>query len=181
MRAFSFPILIACGLVVAVLCLAGCQPVGEPEPAEDTAAEEAPAQDDEAAIRSLADRYVSGWANGDAVAIASLYASDGDLVGVEGRVHKGRSEVEGRLAEDFEAIFNGTQISITTDSVRFLEPGVAITDGSFEVTGITGPDGAAADPLKGLYSNVVVKEGGEWALKSVRPMVPQTAPSESDE
>ena len=48
-------------------------------------------------------------------------------------------------------------ISIETITVRFLEPTVAIADGTFEITGITGPDGSAAPSLKGLFSNLKVK------------------------
>lgn len=179
MRAFSVPMLIAYCLAAAILGVVACQPAGEPETTAEPAAEETTAADDEAAIRALGDRYASAWADGDAAAAANLYASDGDLVQVDGRVHKGRAEIQAALAGDLEGVFKGTQISIATESVRFLEPAVAMMDGSFEITGITGPDGAAADPLRGLFSNVGVKEGGTWTLKCVRAMVPLPAPLES--
>jgi uncharacterized protein (TIGR02246 family) len=182
MRAFPYPLLMACCLGAGLLSVGGCQPGGEQETMEEEpAAEEPSGMDDEAAIRALADAYTAGWANGDAAAVASLYAPEGDLVGVEGRVHKGRAAVQARLAEDFSGVFKGTQIAITTESIRFLNPTTAIVDGTFEISGITGADGAAAPPLKGLYSDLVMKEGGDWLLEAVRPMVPQAAPApESD-
>jgi uncharacterized protein (TIGR02246 family) len=180
MRAFSYPLLMAC--CAGLLSLGGCQPQGEPETTEEEpAAEEPTGMDDEAAIRSLADRYTAGWADGDAAAIASLFGADGDLVGVEGRVSKGRAAVQARLAEDFEGMFKGTQIAITIESIRFLEPTIAIVDGTFEISGITGADGAAAPPLKGLYSNLVEKEGGDWLFEAVRPMVPQAVAAAASE
>lgn len=179
MRAISIPMLIAYCLAAGILSLAGCQPAGEPETTGEPAAEATTAADDEAAIRAIGDSYASAWADGDAAAVANLYASDGDSVGVDGRFLKGRAEIQAALAEDLEGFFKGTQISITTDSVRFLEPSVAMMDGSFEITGITGPDGAAADPLRGLFSNIGVKEGGTWTLGCVRAMVPLPAPLES--
>ncbi len=138
------------------------------EPAADTTAD-----DDEAAIRSLTDGYATAWSAADAATITSYYASNGDLIGVEGRVSKGHEEIEARVTDDFSGMFSGTQITINTDSVRFLEPGVAITNGSFEVTGIKGPDGEAADPLNGLYRNVLVKEDGEWRIALPPPDGPR--------
>lgn len=171
---------IGCLMVASFFGFAGCQPAEEPE--EEPAAQEPMAESDEERIRALADRYASAWNEGDAAAVAELYALDGDLVGVEGRVHEGRAEVLDRMSEDFDGIFQGTEITITTDSVRLIEPEIALVDGTFTITGMTGPDGEAMDPLEGRYSNIVVEHGGEWQLEAVRPMVPQpVAAAESPE
>lgn len=177
MRSFPFLSLVACGLTAAVLSLVGCQPAAEePEPAAEE--EETAGMDDEAALQALADGYAAGWNAADAAAIANLFATDADFVGADGQTAEGRAGIEAMLAEQLDGMFKGTEMSLTVDSVRFIEAEVAVVDGSFEITGITGPDGEAAEPSQGLYSNVVVKEGGEWKLKSVRAMVPQTAPAE---
>ncbi len=44
------------------------QPAGEPQTTGKPVAEETTAEDDEAAIRSLADRYASAWRKGIAAA-----------------------------------------------------------------------------------------------------------------
>ncbi|MFQ5792179.1 MAG: YybH family protein [Acidobacteriota bacterium] len=166
-------------LAAPAFLLPGCQPGEEPVAEEAPPEEPSPAADmaaEEEAIQQAADAFTAAWNNGDAKAIAELFAPDGDSVSPEGELATGREEVEKRYAEDFSETYKGTTISITTTSIRFLEPDVALVDGSYEIAGMKGPEGEEMPVVKGLYLNVCMKEGGQWLIVSLRPMIPVKAP-----
>ena len=74
----------------------------------------------------------------------------------------------------------GTRIDIEMTSVRHLQPDVAVADGTYEITGIKGPDGEDLPATKGLWMNVNMKVGGKWYIACSRPMVPLEAPETTE-
>ena len=160
-------------LALSTAFLVACQP--EEEAAVDTtpAAETAaPAMSDEAMIQKFAEDFATAWNAGDAQAVASFWTLDGDSIGPEGRVASGREEVQSRYAEVFEGMYKGTSISITTTSVRFIQSDVAVVDGSYEITGMKDAEGNDMPAIKGIYTNISVKEGEQWLITCSRPMIP---------
>ena len=154
---------------VPAFCLVGCQPAAEPEPAAT------PAPTDEELLHQLASGFETAWGQGDAAAVAAFWTEDGDTLNENGHF-QGRSAVEENYRQGFETIYKGTSIDIEMTSVRFLQPGVAVADGTYEVTGATGPEGEELPAVKGLWMNVNVKVGGKWHISCSRPMVPVEAP-----
>lgn len=156
-------------LAVPALSLVACQPAGEPETA-------APAADtgptDEELLHQLAADFVTAWNAADATAVAALWTEDGDTLNQTGH-HKGRAAVEESYRQSFEGPFKGTTVAVETTSVRFLQPDVAIADGTYAISGF--PEGVDV-PGAGLWTNVNLKVDGQWLIACSRPMVPQEAP-----
>ena len=55
-------------------------------------------------------------------------------------------------------------------------PDIAVIDGTYELTGIKTPEGQDLPAVKGMYTNVGVKQNGQWLLHCSRPMLPMKAP-----
>ena len=135
------------------------------------APESAPAPTDEDQLRTLIADLETAWAQQDAAAAAALFAEDGDSLTSAGHA-QGRSAVEEMYRQNFEGIFKGTTIAAEMTSVRFLEPDVAVSDGTYEITGLKGPDGEDLPPTKGLWTGVNVKTADGWRIGCSRPMIP---------
>ena len=54
-------------------------------------------------------------------------------------------------------------------------------DGTYTVTGATGPEGEELPAIDGLWMNVNVKADGRWYISSSRPMIPVEAPEPPEE
>ena len=91
-------------------------------------------------------------------------------------MYSGREEIAKRYAMMFDTTYAGTTVSIDTTSIRELEEGVALVNGSFEISGITGAEDEEMPSQKGLYTNILVKEGDQWLITSLRSWFPVEAP-----
>jgi uncharacterized protein (TIGR02246 family) len=160
--------------LVPAFVLVGCQPAEEPEPAAATA------PTDEELLDQLTSDFEAAWDLGDATAIAAFWTEDGDTVNENGHF-QGRAAVEDNYRQGFETIYKGTSITIETTSIRFLQPDVAVADGTYAITGAVGPEGEALPAIKGLWMGVDVKMNGKWFISSLRPMVPVEAPEPPEE
>jgi metallo-beta-lactamase class B len=89
-----------------------------------------PAADD-AAVRAVVASYVDARERRDAAAIGALFTADADQYNSAGQWRRGRDAiVKGTLESSSRN--SGTR-RITVQSVRFPAPGVAITDGDYEI------------------------------------------------
>jgi uncharacterized protein (TIGR02246 family) len=155
-------------LLTGVLAFSGCQPAAPP-PEETT--ETAPMSDEDM-IRARTDEFEQAVSNGDAKAIGALFVEDSDLVDQAGAMHHGRAAIEERYQRLFEGPYKGAQANLEITSIRFVRPEIAIIDGTYELNGMTSADGI----VKGMYTNVSVKENGQWMVHCSRPMLPMKAP-----
>ena len=149
-----------------------CQSAPLPEP------ESATAPTDEDQIRTLISDLEAAWAQHDATAAAALFAEDGDSLTAAGHA-QGRPAVEEMYRQNFEGIFKGTTIAAEVTSFRLLQPDVAVTDGTYEISGLKGPDGEDLPPTKGLWTGVNVKTADGWRIGCSRPMIPLPMPDAS--
>jgi uncharacterized protein (TIGR02246 family) len=160
-------------LLAGVLSLAGCQPTAEPPPEE--AAAPAPMSDEDM-LRARTDEFELAVSKGDVKAIGALFVEDGDLVDQAGVMHHGRAAIEERYQKLFEGPYKGAQANLEIGQVRFVRPDIAVIDGTYELNGMKSPDGLPLGMLTGLFTNVSVKQNGEWMLHCSRPMLPIKAP-----
>jgi uncharacterized protein (TIGR02246 family) len=119
-------------------------------------------EDDKAALRKNGEAFAVAFHNGDARGVAAFWAPDGDYTDLAGRHLKGRENIE----KAFERLFaeqKGLNVSIDSQSLRFVTPDVAIEDGVSEVFSADG-----TPPSKARYTIVHVKKDGQWQLSSVR-------------
>jgi uncharacterized protein (TIGR02246 family) len=85
-----------------------------------------PAQEDEQAIRDIAQRLEAAWNSGNGQEFAAPFAEDSDYVVVDGRHIKGRlANAEGHQFI-FDTIYRGSTNTMQVESVRFIRPDVAV-------------------------------------------------------
>jgi uncharacterized protein (TIGR02246 family) len=144
-----------CCLISAGLCLAQSNTAG----------------DDEAPIREIVSKYVDARERIDAQAVESLFTSDADQLVSSGEWRKGREAVvRGAMASSRST---GGKRTITVEQVRFVTPDVAIADGRYELTGLSG--GAT----RSMWATLVVKKtSAGWRIAAIRNMLP-AAPAPS--
>jgi uncharacterized protein (TIGR02246 family) len=168
--------------ITMVLCLAatlpglGCQQAPEPEP--EVAAPAPPSDED--LLHQLAADFADTWGRGDAAELAGYWTETGDTVTAGGHF-QGRAAIQEYHTAAFAGPFAGTAVAIKMSSTRFLQPDVAVADGTYVLTGAKGPDGQELPAMEGLWSNVNVKVGEKWLIACQRPMIPIQRPATGDE
>lgn len=125
---------------------------------------QAPAGDD-AAVRSVVQKYMDARTSMDPHAIEALFTSDADQLVSSGEWRKGRSEVvRGTMASSQNSSGKRT---IAVESVRFIAAGVALADGRYEISGM--PGGAT----RKMWSAFVLTRGADgWRIAAIRNMLP---------
>jgi len=120
---------------------------------------------EEETLRKRAEAFVAAFNKGEAKALAAFFMPDGDMVDMDGHQLKGRKAIE----EGYKKFFSqakGAKLFITITSVRLAKPDLAFEDG---LTEVVVPDGGA--PSAARFSNVYVKQDGQWYLESVREAI----------
>jgi uncharacterized protein (TIGR02246 family) len=158
--------------LAAALAGLGCQRAPEPEP---EAAAPAPPSDEDL-LHQLAADFAATWNEADAAELAGYWTETGDTLTADGHF-EGRGAIQEYYSQGFAGPYAGTSIAVTMTSVRFLQPDVAVADGTYVITGAKGPDGEDLPAIEGLWSNVNVEAGGQWLIASSRPMLPVERPA----
>jgi uncharacterized protein (TIGR02246 family) len=128
-------------------------------------------QQDEQAIRQLADACSKSYNTGDAKGLADLFAPDAVITSEEGESTQGRDAIEQVFAEIFKA-HPKRNMEITIQSIVFASPIVAIEDGSTTVTY------GEKEPVEhDRYRVVHVKQDGKWQMASVTDLPDEEATS----
>src|SRR5271165_4940816 len=119
----------------------------------------------EAAVRDVVQKYMDARDQRDATALAALFASDVDQLVSSGEWRKGREAVvRGTLASSQST---GGKRTITIESVRFLEPNVALVDGRYELTGL------ANGETRKMWTTILLKHDPDgWHITAIRNMLP---------
>lgn len=122
--------------------------------------------DDEAITLQL-QALSDSLAQGNAKAVAALWAEDGNYIDDDGLEFKGRAAVEKRFAEVFSSD-GKPQIECVNNSTRTLAPGVILAEGVVRRKGVR-----SEAPPETRYSMVFVKRDGAWLITSAseRPFV----------
>ena len=135
---------------------------------------------DEQAVEELAARYEEAWKSGDAKAVADVYTEDATVIEPTGKMAQGRSEIEKVLAETL-AMYEGSEIQIERTSLRFIKPGLAVSDGTWTVTGAAKPEKGEGPPMEGQYTVVATKQDSGWKLAASQGRVPVSPPPPSEQ
>jgi uncharacterized protein (TIGR02246 family) len=126
------------------------------------AQEEGQKKTEAAAIHKNAVAFVEAFNRGDARAVAEAWWEDGDYIDQEGRHLKSRKAIEEAMRAFF-AEHKGARLQIDNRKTRFLNPELAIEDGT---TDVAPPDGGV--PHRSRYTIVHAKRSGQWRMASVR-------------
>lgn len=131
----------------------------------------------EATIRKLYDEFEAAWNRHDTNKMASMWAIDGDHLEPDGKVAKGRGEVETLFKNQHATVFKGTHLDLKIDSVWFITSNVALVDGTYDLAGVTTPDGKVLEPRKGHLTSVLMQEQDQkWWIAASRLMIPVSLP-----
>jgi len=114
------------------------------------------------AILARIKQYSDAFNHRDSKGLASLWALDGEYIGEDGQILRGRDAITKSNIAYFEANPNAT-LRTTIDCIRFMAPTVAIEDGVSEIQ--TSP---SAKSTLFRYSTVHVKKNGVWQTASIR-------------
>ena len=132
----------------------------------------ASAQTKDPAVDKLVADWVAAFARADVKALASLYTESAIRVSPEGGKVIGRAAIEKEFATNFAGPWKGATIKIQVGSVQTVGPEISVGEGTYEVAGVTGPDGKPVPPIKGSYVNTMVKKNGAWVLASNAAVLP---------
>ena len=119
---------------------------------------------DQQAIRLAVEAFAKAYNTGDAKAIASLFAADGEIVNEEGQSTQGREGIR----QVFAGIFKEhpkTHMDLAVTSIRFIGPNLAVEDGTATVT--HAPDEPAQ---RGPYTVIHAARDGNWLMASARDL-----------
>ena len=136
----------------------------------------ASAQTADPAMEKLVKDYEQIWMQGDAQALAALYTADAINVNEAGTVTRGRAAIEKSAMATFLGPLKGSRLAVTPGASQALAPDVAINEGTYTITGGSGPDGKPVT-LKGHYLNTLVKKGGAWMIAGNTTFVPAAPPA----
>lgn len=166
---FMFPVLlsIGCSQVTAQESSPG-NDVKKQLATAKTYDDDASTDNEQAAIRQAAAKFVDAFNHKKAKALAALWTENGDYIDESGQVFTGRAAIE----QEYRAFFKqhkGIKMKLAIDSLRLLSPDAAIEDGRI----ILDPQPAGA-PAISKYTTVHVKVDGKWLMSTVRDMRVET-------
>jgi len=136
----------------------------------------ASAQTKDPALDKLVADWSAAFASADAKTLASLYTANAIRITPEGGRVVGREAIGKEFAANFAGPWKGATIKIQIGAVQPVGPDIAVGEGTYEVTGVTGPDGKPVPPIKGSYVNTMVKKDGAWVLASNAAILPAAPP-----
>ena len=129
---------------------------------------------DEVQIKSLIPAFTDAWGRSDSSGLASLFASDGDLMIPTGNFFSGRDAIGAFYASVFANGYRGSKGVGEIARVRFLQPNVAVGDGTWSIAGAHDKEGKEAGVERGVFTFVAVKQGDRWRISALREQTSAT-------
>jgi uncharacterized protein (TIGR02246 family) len=130
----------------------------------------------EKAVRALYEAFVKAWNSHDYMALADIWAIDGDHMEPDGTVAKSREAVAGLFKRGHEGPFKNARLQLSIADVWFVSADVALVDGGYAVSGVRTADGVELPERRGHLTSVLLKEQGKWWITASRLMIPTELP-----
>ena len=124
---------------------------------------------DDNAIKDRLDQFQSAWNKDDVSGIAALFTEDGTLINPVGVFAHGRDEVAKVVGQEHAGRFKASKYEISDVKVQWVTADIAVADISANISGVHGPDGAAAPDYAHHVVWVFVKKDGKWMVAAARP------------
>lgn len=117
----------------------------------------------------MVDQAIVRLNRGDVTAFDDFGDEDADYIGVDGRLTKGRSEIQ----SPFRQLQKGSagEQDGTIEQIRFITPDLATVDGTWTVTGARDATGKELPAIRGRGFELVQKKSGRWRFIATREMV----------
>jgi uncharacterized protein (TIGR02246 family) len=122
---------------------------------------------DIASIKQLMANLDATYDKRDVAAYSELFLEDSDFLWSTGELSKDRNEIQQQVTNTFKFVPTGYKHISKLESIRFLKPDVAITDGTVMFV----REGASENEKpfwKALSTCVLKKEKGQWRCSAVR-------------
>lgn len=137
---------------------------------------------EEAELRKRFKTFRAAFNKGDTKTLLELCATTVDAIPVFGfldgrsQIMQGRAAVGAKADRMFGADVSNPNptrqgasfIGGETKVLRFLSPTVVVVDGTAEISNIPSAHGFAPKEMRGVYSNVWRKSGGQWRCEGAR-------------
>jgi uncharacterized protein (TIGR02246 family) len=118
-------------------------------------------------IIAMIEDWNLGWEKKDAALAAKWYSDDADWTNAFGFYKKGRAEIEKFLGEVFALPFvMAGRGKVLEQSIRFIQPNVALVRTKVERTGQLTPSGETLGPRETSHLRVFLKLGNNWKIIS---------------
>jgi uncharacterized protein (TIGR02246 family) len=124
---------------------------------------------DDQPIKDRLDQFQTAWTHNDVGKMTSIWTEDGTLINPMGVVAKGREAMTKLFVDEHAQMFKDTTYTITDIQTQWVTDDVVIADVSAKISGMHGPDGAAAADLVHHVVWVFVKKDGNWLAAAARP------------
>jgi uncharacterized protein (TIGR02246 family) len=131
------------------------------------AAEDGPERN---ALQAAEDALVKEFNAGRPDAVATQFLPEGELTDDEGKVYRGREELEQLFRQYFDT-FPGATLEVNMESVRALGDGLLVEQGTRV---LSTPDGQSAQER---YTTIWANSDGKWRIASTREIKDDPAPS----
>jgi uncharacterized protein (TIGR02246 family) len=137
--------------------------------ADTTAQTQSPALNDavaadEAAVRDLFHRLLDAWGRGDGKTYGSLFTEEADYVAFDGSRTRGAQAIVDAHQPLFDTWLKGTRLVGQVESVRFLNPEVALLHATGGTIFPGQRDSRGRRPS--IQTLVAVKRNGEWRFEA---------------
>lgn len=117
----------------------------------------------EQAVRRVVADFAEAINRGDTKSFAALFTEDADFVVIAGKSLKGRNEIATYHAGLFTGDFQDSHLGVTSVSVRFLRPDVAVARAATRRTENGGKAMRTSFPMF-----VLTKQGEPWLIAAVQ-------------
>lgn len=108
-----------------------------PEPGPSlVASHQPPRASERQSIRYLMRSFVSAWNRNDAEAVAQLFLNEGKFISTSGSEGASRAEIVEALRREHYETFTGTTLSMKLATIRSFNDGVAVAEGTYELSGL---------------------------------------------
>src|SRR5437016_737360 len=98
-------------------------------------------------IRDRVGEFEAAWNKHDPQGMASVWSAEGDLINPFGRKARGIAEIVKLFQEEHNGPMKSSTFKVTSVSVRYVEPDLALVDADAEINGIVNPDGSPAPTI----------------------------------
>jgi uncharacterized protein (TIGR02246 family) len=119
-------------------------------------------------IQSKLNQFDHGWNAHDPRQMASVFAGDGVYLNPEGQTARGRREIEQAFGREHQAMMSQSTIVERLESLRLLNPDLALADVNVNIANQTDPNG---QPLPEQQFHAVIlfkKVGDQWQALDAR-------------
>lgn len=112
-------------------------------------------------IEKLYRGLLYSWNRQDAKGMASLFASDGSIVGFDGSQMNGKIHIESEIRQIFSNHRTASYVGKIRE-IRFLSPDIALLRA---VVGMVPPGAKVINPeVNAIQSLIAIKENNEWRI-----------------